>query len=521
VARRAIKVIDVVELLVHWHAGRRMSELQASLGVDPKTVRKYVAPAVAEGMVPGGPALSAEQWTERAERWFPGLVDRSLRRTSWPEIEPHHERIGAWLGTVTIATIHQRLRDEQGLAVSESSLRRYIEARFDEAVVRKAVRVLRDTPPAGEEAQVDYGLLGRWQDPLTHRTRRVWGFLLVLPYSRMQFLRPVLRMDEAGWVEAHVAAFAFLGAVPQRVVPDNLKTGVVKPDLYDPVINRAFGECAAHFGCLVDPARSRKPRDKATVERYVPYARDSFFAGRGGDFPSLAAMQADALRWCREVANRRSSRVLDGRSPQEVFDAEERAALQPLPAAPFELARWSTPRVNPDVHIKVGRALYSIPWRLIGQRVDARETAHTVEVFLDGKLVKTHPRVERGRQTDHADYPPEKIAFFMRTPAWCRHRADELGAAVAELVGVLMEVNALYRLRQAQGVLHLAERYGAERLDAACRRALAVGDPSYRTVKGILAAGTEHADDEQPERPPRAPAHLHGPAALFGTDGTR
>lgn len=514
-------MIDVVELLVHWHAGRRIGEVSSSLGVDPKTVRKYIAPALGAGLAPGGPALTIEQWSALVADWLPELADRTLRQRTWPEIEPHRARIKGWLGAVTVATIHQRLRDDHGLSASESSLRRFIWANFDEEVARAAVRVLRDASPPGDEAQVDYGLLGRWFDPVSERMRRVWGFIIVLTCSRLMFLRPVLKMDEASWVEAHVLAFEFVGGVVRRVVPDNLKTGVIKPDLYDPKINKAFGEFAAHYGCLVDPARSAKPRDKATVERHVPYARDSFFAGRAEEFADLATMQADALRWCRQVANQRQCRPLERVAPQVVFDAEERAALLPLPRRPFELARWSTPKVNPDIHIKVGKALYSVPWQHIGARVDAREGVRNVEVFLDGKLIKTHVRVERGRQTDHADYPPEKIAFFMRTPAWCRRRATELGEAVAEVVGIIMEVNALYRLRQAQGVVHLADKHGAERLEAACRRAIVVGDPTYKTVKGILVAGAEHDGEERSAAPPSAPAHLHGPARLFDIEAAQ
>jgi hypothetical protein len=328
-------------------------------------------------------------------------------------------------------------------------------------------------------------------------------------------LRPVLSMDLGSWVEAHVLAVEFFAGAPARVVPDNLKTGVIKADLYDPLINKAFGEFAAHYGVLVDPARALKPRDKGTVERHVPYCRDSFFAGRSAEFADLAAMQQDALRWCRQVANQRPCRPLGRVAPQAVFDAEEARSLIPLPRQGFELAAWSTPKVSTDIHIKVGKALYSVPWAYIGRVVDARLGPRTVEVFVDAKLIKTHVRIEKGRQTDYADYPPEKIAFFMATPVWCRRRASELGDAVAEVVALIMEVNALYRLRQAQGVVRLADKAGPERLDAACRRALAVGDPTYRTVKGILAAGTENDGDARPDTPPSAPAHLHGPRRLF------
>jgi len=522
-ARRTITVIDVVEILVHWHAGRRIGELCSSLGVDPKTVRKYTAPAITAGLVPGGPRLSEAEWAALVAEWFPALVDPSARATTWPEFEAHRERIGKWMGVVTVATIHQRLRDDEGVKASESSLRRFIWANFPEEAARDAVRVLRDPTDAGDEAQVDYGLLGRWLDPTSGRTRRVWGFIIVLAYSRLLFLRPVFSMDARSWVEAHVAAVEFFGGCPARIVPDNLKTGVIKPDLYDPKINRSFGEFAVHYGTLIDPARVAKPRDKARVERMVPYARDSFFAGRAEEFASLEAMQLDALRWCRQVANARSSRALDRVSPQAIFDAEEADALLRLPAAPFELATWSTPKVGPDIHVKVGKALYSVPWAHIGRRLDARAGARTVELFLDGQLIKTHTQIERGKQTDPGDYPPEKVAFMMRTPAWCRRRAGELGDSVHQVVLELMEVNALYRLRSAQGIVGLAEVYGPERLNAACARAIRVGDPTYKTIKGILVAGTEHDDDSSgpggTSSAVTAPAHLHGPARLFAIEG--
>jgi transposase len=514
-------VIDIVELYQHWHAGRRIGELSSSLGVDPKTIRKYTAPALSAGIVPGGPPLSAKEWAALAEGWFPGAADRSRRQSSWSDIEPHRKRIEGWLGEVTVSTIHQRLRDDHGLSASQSSLRRYLLANFAEEVARSAVTVLRETPPAGEEAQVDYGLLGRWRDPATDKIRRVWGFMMVLAFSRLMFLRPVLSMDEQSWVHSHVLAFEFFGGVPARVVPDNLKTGVIKPDLYDPLINKAFGEFASHYQCLIDPARVKKPRDKARVERPVPYARDSFFAGRSEEFMSLPHMQGDALRWCNAVANQRAHRGIDRVPPQALFDAEEAGALLVLPRAPFELARWFTPKVPPDIHVKVNKALYSVPWRFIGKTVDARESARTVEIYVDGTLVTSHVRIEKGKQTNYDHYPPEKIAFMMRTPAWCRRRAAELGKSVAEVVDILMETNALYRLRSAQGVVGLADKYGPESLDSAAKRALDAGDPSYKTIKGILVAGLEDEKDEEPQSPPSAPAHLHGPEGLFDLEAAQ
>ncbi len=508
-------MIDVVEVLQHWHAGRPKSVVASSLGIDPKTVRKYVAKATEAGLAPGGPALGRAAWAELVRGWFPELVDAKARSLTFPVIDAHRERIGEMLKTNTTNTVHQRLRDEHGLAVGISSFRRFVASEFPDHSLRDRVTVPRPDVAPGEEAQIDYGHLGSWQDPATGRVRRVWAFVMVLACSRHMFVRPVLRLDARSWVAAHVAAFAFFAGAPRRLVPDNLATGVDRPDLYDPKINRAYGELAAHYGALVDPARAGKPKDKPRVERPMPYVRDSFWRGR--DWRDEAHMQVGALTWCTEVAGRRHHRSLEGAQPLVVFEAVEAEALLALPPADFELAGWSTPKVGPDCHVKVGKALYSVPWRYIGRRVDAREGERTVEVFVDGQVIKTWARVDKGRQTDWDDYPPEKVAFLMRTPVWCRKQAAELGSAVTEVVASLLEVNALHRLRSAQGVLRLADKYSPERLDAACARALAVGDPSYRTVKGILAAGTESDSPADADDGAAVPAHLHGPETLFGT----
>ena len=344
-------MIDVAEILVHWHAGRSLSEMSQSLGVDRKTLRKYVAPAVAAGIVPGGSAKTEEEWHELVRGWFPELADTRLRQVTWPAIAVHHDYIVEQLkARVRMSTIHQRLRDERGLAASVASFRRYVNANLPEEVRRSQVTVWNPRPSeAGEQAQIDYGQLGRWLDPVSGKLRTVQAFVMVLPYSRHMFVRPVLKMDQRTWTECHVAAFEFFVGTPARLVPDNLKTGVDKPDLYDPKLNRSYAEMAAHYGCLIDPARALKPRDKPQVERPMPYVRDSFWRGR--EFASLPQMQAEGVRWSLEVAGQRPCRPLDGAAPAAVFEAAEKEALRPLPAEPFVLATWATAKIGPDIHL--------------------------------------------------------------------------------------------------------------------------------------------------------------------------
>lgn len=506
-------MIDVVEILEHWYSQRTKSEVARSLGVNRETVRKYVRPAEEAGFVPGEAVVTTATWVTLARQWFPELMVPELASAGFASCNVHHELIKTGLLTSTLSTVHQRLRDEGKLAISENTLRRYAAVALAEQVKANQVTVLKDDPPAGEEAQVDYGKLGMWFDPQTMKRRTLWAFVMVLAMSRHMFVRPTLLMTQSEWVAAHVAAAEFFGGLPRRLVVDNLKTGVDRPDLYDPKINHAYAEFAHHYGVLIDPARAGKPKDKPRVERPMPYIRDSFYSGR--DYPDLESWRSAAVDWCTDVAGTRKCRPIDGASPAALFEAVEAGTLLALPVRPFELATWSAGMVHPDCHLKVGKTLYSVPWRLIGCELQARSTDRIVSLYLRGELVKTHIFKAKGRQTDFGDYPPDKVAFLQRTPAWCRARAEDIGPCCTQVVAELMSVNALYRLRSAQAVIGLAERHTAERTEVACGLAIEVGDPSYRTIKGILAAGREAANLAEPVGL-QTPAFLRGPDGVCG-----
>jgi transposase len=506
-------VTDFVEMFRHWNAGRSQVQIYQALNIDRKTIRKYLAPALAEGFAPSpAEVFDEELWRARIGRWFPELVDPAARALTWPQIAAHHQWIKDQLAVpVTVATIAQRLRDDHGVEVSESTVRRYIATAFTESRLEDRVTVPRGAVEAGSEAQIDYGRLGMWCDPDSGRRVAVWVFAMILSCSRALFVQPVLKMDQTSWNASHVAAFEFFGGVPARLVCDNLKTGVQRPDLYDPQINLAYGELAAFYGTLIDPARARKPKDKPRIERPMPYIRDSFFAGR--QFASLPQMQANAIRWATEVYGVHKHRGLDGQTPTSVFTALEADALMPLPPRPFESVIYSVGRVAPDCHVKSGKALYSVPWRLIGQQVTIRTAGDVVQIFCDDLAVATHVLHLSGRSTNFEHYPPHKIAHTLRSVSWCRTQAEQIGPGVVAIVAELSTVNAIHRLRAIQGIIRLRDTHGDARLDAACARALQVGDPNYRTVKGILLAGTEHGDDP-PRQAPIPPAILRGPEAF-------
>ena len=223
-------MFDLIELYMHWQAGRSQVQLWQSLGMDRKTIRKYLAPAEAEGIELGGKPLTAEQWAERIAEWFPGLDDLGARASTWPLIEPHRDRIKGWLDAdVTVATVAQRLRDDHEVAVSESSVRRWMATHFAEEVARARVSVPRGEVAPGSEAQIDYGRLGMWLNPATAKRVAVWAFVMVLACSRHLFVRPVIRMDQTTWCACHVEAFEFFGGCRYRsLCPSGVRMGATR-----------------------------------------------------------------------------------------------------------------------------------------------------------------------------------------------------------------------------------------------------------------------------------------------------
>jgi len=511
-ARRRFTVRDIAEILEHWQAGRSICAISRSLGVCRATVRKYVYAAEARGYRQGDPTPS-QGWKAFLREVIPKPPDPSTRSETFAKLLPYQDEIREALATTTAATIWQRLRDDGGVMVSLPSFYRYLSCFLTDVWKKpRIITVRRSEPPPGEEAQIDFGYLGTWQDPLSGKSRRLWAFALILSFSRHMFVRIVTRLDQREWLMCHILAFDFFNGVSKRLVPDNLKTGVIKADLYDPKFNRGYEELAHHYGIIIDPARSGKPRDKARVERVIPYIRDSFWSGR--DFTSLEEINKQATEWCLKVAGVREHGTTH-QQPLTLFRLAEEKQLGPLPAAPFEIATWHQAKVAHDCHIQVNGTLYSVPYQYAGKTVDVKLGTKVVEVYLDYELVKTHLRGAKGqRVTDWNDYPPEKAAFFQRTPDWYRQRASLIGTSTKEMVEALLEEHAFHHLRQCQGILRLAEKYGQQRLESSCARANAFGDPTYRTVKTIL----ERELDREPllfEPVKPAGAFLHGPDELF------
>lgn len=516
--RRALGVVDLVDVYRRWQKGDSPRAIAKATGLARNTVRVYVRVAEAAG-IERASEVSPAQWAAFVRERFPETESAAARAVWWTELDHYRDEITQRLKDNRVTTVWRRMHDDEGkIRASLSTFRRYVHVQMPDAVDPGRVVIHGVECAPGELAEVDFGRLGQWRDPATGKERWLHAFIMVMVFSRHLFVRPVLAMDRETWLECHLMAWAFFGRVPVRLVLDNLKDGVLKPDIYDPAMNRAYAEMGRHYDILLDPARSLHPKDKPHVERSVPFVREHLFRGREERFADLEAGARWAEQWCREEAGTRIHRTT-GRRPIELFTESELPALRPLPAEPWERCTWERVTVRRDSTCLVAGATYSVPWRLLEQTLDARVTAARVEFFRETELVKTHPRLPRGRrQVDDADLPQERIAFFRRSPVWCLQQAEVLGPDVLHAVGELLEVRTNARLRQAQRVLELAGTFGPSRLNAACARACAFGDPHYLTVKNILSAGLDQLPGEVPlwpfDRPTQAGAFLRGPEAF-------
>lgn len=495
-AKRRITVNEFVEMVYRRHLGDKMSRISSAVGMDRKTVRKYVRLFEHEGILPVEGEFDFVEISRRVSR----AVKKAKRRWKSPvqdTLRHSHDRIGALLEDphMTLSQLHRLLGEQDGVDVGYMSLKRYVKRHFPSQSVVGTVRI---ETPAGEQCQIDFGYAGMMMDPVEERMRRTWAFVMVLSHSRHRFVRFVFRMDTPAWIDCHRRAFAFFGGVPRYVVLDNLKAGVLKADIYDPLLNRAYSECQRHYGFIADPARPRKPTDKGKVERSIRTLRQQVIAGRR--FRDIQAANDFVLHWCTEEIGRRANGTTK-QQPMVVFEQVEREALLPLPDEPFETPLWKECTVHPDHHIVFQKSYYSVPTRFLHKRVWVRCDSRAIRIFCGGELIKTHPPASRPGQriTDESDYPDRHLMYLMRTPSWCRSRASVVGPSAAEYMKHVLSDHPMRNLRKAQGVIRLGEKYGAERLEKACRRALYFQNFSFRTLKRILERGLDQESYAQGE----------------------
>jgi transposase len=296
------------------------------------------------------------------------------------------------------------------------------------------------------------------------------------------------------WISSHVRAFSFYGGVSEIVVNDNLKAGVIHPCRYEPELNPTYRDLAKHYKVAILPARVRKPRDKAKVETGVQLVERWILAPlRHCQFFSLHDLN-QAIRKLVDELNQRPFQKLPG-CRRSLFGSLDQPALNPLPLEPYEYAEWKKARVNLDYHIEVEGHYYSVPYRFLRQQVEVRLTARTLECFLKNKRICSHRRNSlKGRYTTLKEHMPKSHREYGDwTPERLMNWAEKIGPDTHALVKEIMQhrLHPVQGFRSCLGILRLAKKHGAERLEKACRRARAINAYSYKSVQSILKTGLE------------------------------
>jgi len=489
-------------LRLKWAEGRRHRHIARALRVGVGTVSGVVRAAGAAGLDWARVDALSEAALEAA---LYGAARRALRT---PLPEPAAMDLELKQPGVTLQLLHVEYReshpDGYGYTQFCDHYRRW--KRTQRVVMRQVHR-------AGEKLFTDFaGQRPQWLDPATGEGHAVELFVAVLGASNLTYAEALESQRVPHWIAAHTRAVEYCGGVPAMVVPDQLKAAVTGPCRYEPTIQRTFEEWAAHTGTVILPARPAHPRDKAKVEAGVLVAERWILARlRHQQFFSLAELNARIAELLEDLNARVMRRY--GKSRRTLFEELERAALGALPAERFTYAEWTRVKVSIDYHVQVDHAYYSVPYRLVGEHLEARLAAATVELFQRGERVAAHARAGRRGQyrTDAAHMPSAHRQHHDWSPSRLIAWAAKVGPSTAALVEAILadRPHPEQGYRSCLGLMRLARGYGAERLEAAAARALAARARSYKHVESIL----KHGLDRLPARTTAAPSSTTPPAA--------
>jgi len=485
------KIKEVLRL--KYDCGLSAREIARSCNVARSTVADYLMKAQAAGL--SWPEASTVTDTQIEERLFPiKPVSSSVKRPE-PDYQYIYNELHKYRRfNLTLIQLWLEYKEEHpdGYQYSQFCDRyRRWKGKLD--------YYMRQEHRYGEKVFIDFSDGLSIVDPLTGELTLTQLFLTVWGASNYTYAEPTLSQTLPEWIGVHRRAFEYFGCAPRVLVPDNLKSGVSKACKYEPELNPTYADMAEHYGCAVVPARPRKARDKAKVEVGVLIAKRWILAVlRKRTFYSLAELN-DAIRECLERLNTRPMRRL-GKSRRELFEAMERPAALPLPARPYEYAEWLKARVGFNYHVEVEEHFYSVPYKLLHERLDIRLTAATVEAFRKGERVAAHARsyIKGGYTTVKEHMPPEHRAYAEWSPSRFVQWATKTGPATAQVVEKVLASRPYpeQAYKACMGIIHLDRHFLPERVEAAAARALKYNACSYRSMKAILAASLDRQDEQ-------------------------
>ena len=477
-----------------WVLGRSHRDIAASVGVGAGSVGDVATRAKAVGLTEWAAVEPLDEATLEG-RLYPSRAAEEKR----PLPDPAYLHLELRRTGVTLQLLHveylEKYPSGYGYTQFCGHYRRWLAVRSP---------TMRQTHRAGEKLFVDYsGKKPHFTDPKTGEQIEVELFVAVLGASNFTYAEATYTQQGHDWIASHVRTVEFLGGAAAAVVPDQLRSGVSRPCWYEPGIQRTYEELATHYGTAIVPARPYSPRDKAKVEGGVLIAQRWILARlRNQTFFSLDELNVRIAELVEEMNDRTMKTY--GESRRQLFERLDRPALQPMPAERFVYGEWKTVRVNIDYHVEVDHHYYSVHHTLIHAKLDARISAGTVEVFRRDERIASHVRsFARGHHTTVPEHMPKQHQKHLEwSPSRITHWAGTIGPQTARLVGAILtdRPHPEQGYRSCLGILRLGKKYGDERLEAACARALVAGARAYRHIEAILNRGLDRVPLEPVEK---------------------
>ncbi len=489
---------ELRDILHRLKLGQSKRTIQKETGTHRTIIREMEKLAVENGW------LNSEKLPEEAEIL---RCREGEKPASGHPLDAHQDYIRELIDRKVSYTVIHRLVTEKYLC-DESTVRRYIKKNFPET----PVAVMRRIAEPGI-MEVDFGHLCLAIDDLTGKTVKAKVFSGRLRKSRKAYRRIVTTERQETFFKCHIEAFEYFDGVPQKVTPDNLKAAVIKASYDDPLINRSYHSLAEHYGFTISPCLPRRPEHKGGVENDIKYIKTNFLPyfletnrQQGRSLPLVSDLQMALDEWSENTAHSRIIRD-EHRSPDEIFEAEEKGLLNSLPLDSWDRPVWKFCKVGRDYRIQFENAYYSVPYRFIGKTVMACGTFEKVRIFLDSVEIAGHSRAIRKYQTisnpDHS--PPNAEEYLNMTRPGLLRKASSIDADVRQVAEIIFEDRAVDGIRPVRALLRLEKKYGKERFVNACRRALRFETASYQSIKLILEKRLDLMDEYREKNEPYLP----------------
>lgn len=453
-----MNIEDLYSIFKRWNKKQKVTQIALLEGFDRKTINTYIQRFKENGL-----RQDVDYHKKQVIQTLMNLLPENSKKQPVQELlKPHLDEIKKLLNNpgqpVKIITAFKIIKKKYQYTGSYETFKLYVKQNQLKKDKRKST--IRIELPPGREIQVDYGKVGTFYDSKTQKNKTLYAFCGILAHSRLPFIEFVFTQTQTSFVQSHINMFEHFEGVVDYISLDNLKSGVLKPDLYEPKINKTYQEMADYYDVFLNPCRVATPTDKGKIERFIQVAREIFLELKH-IYPNdnLIELNKKVKKWCKEeygMNEHGTTRI----APLVSYHNDEKKTLKSLPESPFEICEWKKAKVHPDQFITVNKKRYSLPVQYIKEEVWVKSYEYKLEIYHHFKLIRTYLIPNRSLEYEASDFP-EVIREMMDGgyPKYLLNKARTYGENAYRLIERVLTPHAYLNSRRAKGILDILEKY--------------------------------------------------------------